>query len=112
MVFLILLMIATAILLAWLLVAVSRQTLGDLHISWLHTSPAQPDRPAAAEASSEAPTLVVAPEAAPSVATPAPIRAPADEPVFDDGTDTEHGIDSERAVREHLSGRSIRDRRG
>jgi hypothetical protein len=82
-----LLIVATAVLFAWLLVSVTRFALGDLRLPGLHPSPAQRVTPPAPEAAAEAPAIVTAP--APLAAE----RPPDDE------------IDAERAVREHLYGR-------
>ena len=82
MAFLILLIIATAILFAWLLVSVTRTTLGELHLPRLHPSPA---RPPVAEPRPESTPLVPEPRVDPEV-------------------------EAELAVREHLYGRPNRSR--
>ena len=85
--FLILLLIATAVLLAWLLVAVTRFTIGDLRVRWVHPSPAQPTP---SDAIAEPPAIVAAPDAVPTEAA------------------VEDDADAERVVREHLYGRGNR----
>jgi hypothetical protein len=90
--FLVLLIIATAIMLAWLVLSVTRFALGDLRLPGLHTSPAQPVIPPAREAGVEAPTIVAAPQAT----------------AADGESDAE--VDTESAVREHLYGREFRRR--
>jgi hypothetical protein len=80
MIFLILLIIATGVLLAWLLVAVTRVTLGDLRVPRLHPSPEPPAGETHVEAS----------------LTAEPV-ARRETVIYDDS-------DAERAVREHLYG--------
>jgi hypothetical protein len=86
-VFLIILIIATAGLLAWALVAVTRVTLGDLRLPRLQASPPEP---AAIDAHIESSPSV---EAGPSAGRETQIR---------------DGSDAELAVREHLYGRRSR----
>jgi hypothetical protein len=90
-VLLILLIIATAVLLAWLVMALGRLTFGDLHLPRLHPSPAAaPEMPAGVG--------TIAPERAPGPSEPGADTVPYDE------------SDAEQAVREHLYGQ--RGRRG
>jgi hypothetical protein len=90
-IFLILLITATGLLFAWLLMALGRLAFGDLHLPRLHPSPA------------------AAPEVTTGVGTvaPEPPSSPSD-PEADTVLDAE--LDAEQAVREHLYGR--RERRG
>jgi hypothetical protein len=88
-VFLILLIVATAVPFAWLLVVLGRLTLGDMRSPLLHPSPAR-HRPAPVDApvrSNHAPPAR------------APAADPPPDPVLYDASD------AERAVREHLYGR-------
>jgi hypothetical protein len=86
-VFLIILIVATAVLLAWALVSVTRVTLGDLRLPRLEPSP--PQRPA----------VEGRPESSSITAAEPPAGGPTE--IYD-------GSDAERAVREHLYGRSGR----
>jgi hypothetical protein len=88
--FLILLIIATAVLFAWLLVSVTRFALSDLRLPGLRPSTAQPINPPVPDAKAEAPPVA----AAPQQATPEPFIDPE--------------IEAELAVREHLYGRHPR----
>jgi hypothetical protein len=90
--FLVLLIVATAIMFAWLLVSVTRFAIGDLHLPGLHWSPARPVSPPPREGGTEAPAIVDAPD----VVAPDPHSDPE--------------MEAERAVREHLYGRRGRPR--
>jgi hypothetical protein len=81
------LIVATAVLLGWLLVALTRSMLGDFHLPGLHPSPVESP---AGEASADSPSIVAAPEPVAAEAVPT-----------DDA-------DAERTVYEHLYGRPKR----
>jgi hypothetical protein len=83
--FLVLLIVATAILFAWLLVSVTRFALGDVRLPGLRPSPGRP-----ADTNAEAPAILAAPERV----TPEPPVDP--------------GLEAEIAIREHLYGRHPR----
>jgi hypothetical protein len=85
--FLVLLIVATAIMFAWLLGSVTRFALSDLRLPGLRPHPAQPVDPPPVDGSAEAPVIVAAPERA----APEPWPDPE--------------LDAELAVREHLYGR-------
>jgi hypothetical protein len=85
--FLILLIIATAVLFAWLLVSVTRFALSDLRLPGLRPSPAPPVSPPPMDANAETPAIVAAPEPVPPE------------------THLDPELEAELAVREHLYGR-------
>jgi hypothetical protein len=85
--FLVLLIVATAIMFAWLLVSVTRFALGELRLPGLHPSPAQPVSPPPVEGVNEGPAIVAAPQPIAPESVPDP------------------DVEAELAVREHLYGR-------
>jgi hypothetical protein len=88
--FLVLLIVATAIMFAWLLGSVTRFALSDLRLPGLRPGPAHPVGPPSGDRNGEAPAIVAAAEPA----APEPWPDPE--------------LDAERAVREHLYGRRER----
>jgi hypothetical protein len=90
--FLILLIVATAILFGCLVVSVTRFALGDLRPPVLRPSPAQPVGPQAPDGGVPGPANGAAPGS-----------LPLDRPADDE-------LDAEQAVREHLYGRRSRRR--
>jgi hypothetical protein len=86
---LVLLIVATAVLFAWLLVVLGRLTLGDTHLPLPHPSPVQP-RATSADAPGAPSSLLESPTGS---AGPPPGSVVHDDP------------DAERVVREHLYGR-------
>jgi hypothetical protein len=88
--FLVLLIVATAIMFAWLLGSVSRFALSDLRLPGFRLGPTRPVRPRAGDVNAEAPAIVAAPEPVSAEQLP------------------DNELDAERAVREHLNGRRER----
>jgi hypothetical protein len=85
--FLVLLIVATAVLFAWLLGSVTRFALSDLRLPGLRPGPAHHVSRLPGDGNGEAPAIVAAPEPVATEPWPDP------------------ELDAERAVREHLYGR-------